>query len=112
MFGDVIWKIFGNRFGAVVLGVAMLVAGPLIWDTSNVTCGSRTMEPGDKCTTTRKGSSVTRSYEEQRSYDENFRLAWMAAGGVFLVGGAVRIVIKLRRRNTGPVSTTTGVAAS
>lgn len=101
MLGNLLWKVFGNRFGAVVLGVGLLAIGVFGLDDSEVTCGSQVMSSADKCVTTSNGSSTTRSYEEERVVQRRYQIAFIAVGGVLLAGGTVAIVVRAVRRGTG-----------
>jgi hypothetical protein len=112
MLGNLLWKIFGNRFGAVVLGAAVLAFAFLAFDSSKVTCGSRTMRAGDECTTTSNGSSTTRSYEEQRAVDGRARMIAIGIGGVLIAGGAAAIVVRAVRPRSKPETAVPGAPAA
>ncbi|MBP2475270.1 putative membrane protein [Crossiella equi] len=71
-----------------VVGVILFFVGFSERNSTEVTCGSQVMSPGDQCTTTRKGRSTTRSYAEQRDSDKAGGLAMMFIGpGLVALGG-------------------------
>jgi hypothetical protein len=85
----------------LVAGVGLLVVGALNLSDNVVKCGSKVMQPGDVCTSTRKGTTTERTYDEQRSY--NRRVGTFSVGGglvVTVVCGAVLVVTVRRRRET------------
>lgn len=45
MLGNLLWKVIGNRFGAVVIGLVMVAISVLAFDSSTVSCGEREMRP-------------------------------------------------------------------
>jgi hypothetical protein len=49
-------------FLVIVIGIGITIGGVVGMNETGVKCGSRTTEPGDQCTTTRKGHSATRTY--------------------------------------------------
>jgi hypothetical protein len=77
----------------LVVGIGLLIGAISTFSEDEVTCGSRTMSPGDTCVSTssgrrgRGGSTTERSYEEQ--HDSNTTTGWILLGfGSFLsIGG-------------------------
>jgi hypothetical protein len=93
----------------VVAGLGMLVFGGLILADSAVKCGAKVMEPGSSCTTTRKGVTSERTYDEQRSYNRRIGVILTAGGPVVILVSGAFLVGTLRRRRSsaaqaGPVS--------
>jgi hypothetical protein len=87
------------RFGiGVIAGLGMLIVGALLLSDSQVKCGSKVMQPGETCTTTRKGITTERTYEEQRSYNRRIGMYTTAAGPVVLLVCGAGLVIAVRKR--------------
>ncbi|WP_040810465.1 hypothetical protein [Nocardia concava] len=61
-------------------------------------CAGDRMDPGQVCTTTEKGHTVTRSFEQQRSLRQTTD-GFLIVGG--LVVGAGSAVLLIRRRSSG-----------
>jgi hypothetical protein len=83
----------------LIAGVGLLIVGALNLSNTAVKCGSKVMRPGDVCTTTRKGVTSDRTYDQQQSY--NRRIGVFSVGGglvVTVVCGAVLVTIVRRRR--------------
>ncbi len=83
----------------LIAGVGLLIVGALNLSDTAVKCGSKVMRPGDVCTTTRKGVTSDRTYDQQQSY--NRRIGVFSVGGglvVTVVCGAVLVTIVRRRR--------------
>jgi hypothetical protein len=87
-----IGRLFSNRYGATVLGVLLVAIGIFGFDSNEVKCGSQTMRPGDHCVETRKGSSTTRTYEEQKSQDHLYRYGFIIVGTLMFGIGAALII--------------------
>lgn len=94
----------------LIAGVGLLVVGALNLSDTAVKCGSKVMQPGDVCTTTRKGTTTDRTYDQQQSY--NRRIGVFSAGGglvVTVVCGAVLVATVRRRRATSrPMASPSG----
>jgi hypothetical protein len=86
-----------NRFGMAVVGLVVLGVSLYMLTTSEVHCGSDTMRPGDVCATTRAGSTIERTYDEEKSSQQRMALFGSALGAALLVGGVVRVVLRRRR---------------
>jgi hypothetical protein len=85
----------------LIAGVGLLVVGALNLSDTSVKCGSKVMQPGEVCTTTRKGITTDRTYDQQQSY--NHRIGVFSVGGglvVTVVCGAVLVATVRRRRAT------------
>lgn len=73
--------VIANRIG-IVVGALLLVAGVLRIMLLPVECLGQQMVPGQLCTDTEKGRTVTRTFDQQRSlYD--------ATNGFLIVGGGI-----------------------
>ncbi|WP_067531807.1 hypothetical protein [Nocardia crassostreae] len=93
-----------SYLAAVVIGCALLVGGVVTLGDSGsgkVMCGNREMHPGDTCTTTRKGKTTERSYDEQK--ESNGWTPWIlfGIGGLLAVGGAVMLIGEFKRSPGG-----------
>jgi hypothetical protein len=87
------------RFGiGVIAGLGMLIFGGLALADSAVKCGSKVMQPGDSCESTRKGITTTRTYDEQRSYTHRTGIIMTAAGPVVVLVCGAALVGSVRRR--------------
>jgi hypothetical protein len=87
------------RFGiGVIAGLGMLIVGGLLLTDNQVKCGSKAIQPGQTCTTTRKGVTTERTYDEQRSYNHRIGVFTTAAGPVVLLVCGAGLVISVRRR--------------
>ena len=94
-------RFMNNRFGVTIFGAVILAVGISMLGQSDVTCGGRTMQPGDECVETRKGKSTTRSYDEQKQHDSLIGWGALLAGAGMTIGGVARIVVVARRRRDG-----------
>jgi hypothetical protein len=86
----------------LVAGLGLIVVGVLNLSDSAVKCGAEVIQQGDTCTTTRKGKSTDRTYDQQRS--ENRRIGVLSSGGgvvVTLVTG-VLLAGAVRKRRDKP----------
>jgi len=94
----------------LIAGVGLLVVGALNLSDTAVKCGSKVMQPGTVCATTRKGTTTERTYDQQRSY--NRRIGVFSAGGglvVTVVCGAVLAgTVRRRRATSRPVAKPSG----
>jgi hypothetical protein len=82
-------KIIGWRKPALFAGVIALIVGIVLLPGSEVKCGGRTMQEGDVCETTSNGSTISRSYSEQKSSDQQSAYLTLGFGALaLLVGGA------------------------
>lgn len=93
-----IGKIIGNKYGLLILGLIALGVGIFLMGQTEVKCGSDTMNPGDVCTTTRKGVSTDRTFDEQKSSDELSAKILAGVGGAMTLGGAGWVIAGLARR--------------
>ena len=93
----------------VIAGLGMLIFGGLALADSSVKCAEKVMQPGDICTTTRKGVTSERTYDEQRSYNRRIGVIMTAAGPVVLVvsGALLANSIRKRRSSAAPVKPAT-----
>jgi len=83
----------------LVGGAAITVFGLYSLLSSEVTCGSEAMNPGDVCTTSSKrGGEVDRTYEEQARHDTLMGVGAVILGPLMLVGGTWMEVSKIRKR--------------
>ncbi|WP_176200029.1 hypothetical protein [Actinomadura sp. NAK00032] len=73
----------------IVLGIGLFIGGIASSGDSGVKCGSRTMSPGDTCTTVRNGSSTERTYDEQKSKNGRENVIMMIVGPLVALGGVV-----------------------
>ncbi len=105
MFNRLIWKVLGNRFGAVALGLGILAVAVFALGGPDVKCGGEVMRPGDECVQVRKGKTTTRSYDEQKTLDERFRYGAFVVGGALLVGGLTMIGVRAVRRRAADAPT-------
>lgn len=87
----------------VVAGLGMLVFGALALTDSAVKCAENVMQPGDICTTTRKGVTTERTYDEQRSENRRIGLIMTAGGPVVVLVSGAFLVGAVRKRRSGPV---------
>jgi hypothetical protein len=93
----------------LVAGLGMLIFGGLALMDSSVKCGSKVMQPGDTCTSTRKGVTTQRTYDEQRSSNRRIGVIMTAAGPVVVLVCGAALVGAVRKRRSralpaGPVS--------
>ena len=95
-------KIIGNRYGLLILGLIALGVGIFLMSETEVKCGSNVMKPGDVCTTTRKGVSTDRTFDEQKSSNELTAKIVTGVGGAMTLGGAGWIIVSLTRRKPAP----------
>lgn len=87
---------------SILIGIALIFGGvATVGGDDEVKCGSRVMQPGDSCTTTRKGHTTTRSYAEQK--DSNGWTPWIlfGIGGVMIAGGGFMLYTEVKRKNSG-----------
>lgn len=93
----------------VIAGLGMLIFGGLALADSSVKCADKVMQPGDICTTTRKGVTTERTYDEQRSSNRRIGLIMTAAGPVVLLvsGALLANSVRKRRSNPAPVKPAT-----
>ncbi|HCT78297.1 MAG TPA: hypothetical protein DGG94_19985 [Micromonosporaceae bacterium] len=89
-------RILRNPYGAVVFGLLCLLVA-FMGSSPYVSCGTRPMQPGDTCTVTDDGKSYELSYERQKLNDQIFYYGVNAIGGIFIVVGFARIVLRRRR---------------
>lgn len=73
----------------IIIGIGLFVGGVASSGDNEVKCGSRTMSPGDTCTTIRNGSSTERSYAEQKSKNGREGVIMMIIGPLVAIGGVV-----------------------
>jgi hypothetical protein len=87
----------------VIAGLGMLIFGGLALADSSVKCAEKVMQPGDVCTTTRKGVTTERTYNEQRSYNRRIGLIMTAAGPVVLVVSGALLAKSVRKRRSSAI---------
>jgi hypothetical protein len=94
----------------LIAGLGLLVVGALNLSDTAVKCGSKVMQPGGVCATTRKGVTTERTYDQQQSY--NRRIGVFSTGGglvVTVVSGALLAgTVRKRRADSRPVATPSG----
>ncbi|MEU8347069.1 hypothetical protein SAMN05443665_10687 [Actinomadura meyerae] len=73
----------------IVLGIGLFIGGIASSGGGEVKCGSRTMSPGDTCTTIRNGSSTERTYDEQKAQNGRENVIMMIIGPIVAIGGVV-----------------------
>jgi hypothetical protein len=93
----------------LIAGLCMLVFGVLALTDSTVKCGGDVMSPGDTCTTTRKGVTTERTYDEQLAANRRTGLITTAGGPVVALFCGALLVGAIRKRRArsdlaGPVS--------
>ena len=90
----------------LIAGVGLLVIGALNLSDTAVKCGSKVMQPGTVCSTTRKGTTTERTYNQQQSY--NRRIGLFSAGGGLVVtvvcGAVLAVTVRRRRATSGPMA--------
>jgi hypothetical protein len=93
-----IYRIYRYGIG-VIAGLGMLIFGGLALADGAVKCGSKVMQPGDSCESTRKeGITTTRTYDEQRSYSRRTGVIMTAAGPVVVLVCGAALVGSIRKR--------------
>lgn len=75
----------------IIIGIGLFVGGVASSGGGDVTCGNRTMSPGDTCTTIRNGHATNRSYDEQKSKHGRENVIMMIVGPLVAIGGVVFI---------------------
>jgi hypothetical protein len=73
----------------IIIGIGLFVGGVASSGGGDVKCGSRTMSPGDTCTTLRNGHATNRSYDEQKSKNGRENVIMMIIGPIVAIGGVV-----------------------
>jgi hypothetical protein len=81
----------------------MLVFGGLALADNSVKCGAKVMQPGDICTTTRKGVTTERTYDEQRSSNRRIGVIMTASGPVVALVSGAFLVGSVRKRRSRAV---------
>ncbi|WP_280263056.1 hypothetical protein [Nocardia wallacei] len=82
----------------VVFGIVALIAGIVMLNShGKVDCGGKTMDAGDKCVTTGKHGSTTRTAEEQQSKNTKTAWAMVVLGPLFSAGGVFMLRSELRK---------------
>ncbi|WP_280317044.1 hypothetical protein [Nocardia wallacei] len=97
---DVVTYVLG-----IVFGIGLLIGGVVTLNgDGTVDCGGHEMKAGDTCTTTsRHGSSTTRTIDEQNS--RNKRIGWtLIVVGPLLSAGCVWLLRGELRKPTGPTA--------
>ena len=97
-----LWRIIGNRWGAVILGVVAVVFGLILMSSSEVKCGSQVMQEGDICQVTNKGSTTEKTYDEQKSSERTTAYLITGVGALLIIGGGVAFVLRARRGSSDP----------
>ncbi|MET7395772.1 hypothetical protein ABZS66_19990 [Dactylosporangium sp. NPDC005572] len=93
------WRIFGNRYGAVAIGVLLLVLVFSPWGSGGkALCGGVEMRTTDTCEETRNGKTTVSSYDEEKRSQSLARYGFMAAGFLLVLGGATMIVVRAVRK--------------
>jgi hypothetical protein len=87
----------------VIAGLGMLVFGGLAVTDDTVKCGKKVMQVGDSCTSTRKGVTSERTYDEQRSYNRRVGVIMTAAGPVVTIVCGAFLVNAVRKRRSSTV---------
>jgi len=97
-----LWRIIGNRWGALIVGAVALVIGLVLMQSSEVKCGSQMMSPGDICQVTKRGNTTERTYDEQKSSGKTTAYIITGVGALLIIGGGVAFVLRMRRRSADP----------
>ncbi len=92
----------------VIAGLGMLVFGGLILADDSVKCGEKVMQPGDICTSTRKGVTSERTYDEQRSSNRRIGVIMTAGGPVVIIVSGALLVGAVRKRRSSAAPTRPG----
>jgi hypothetical protein len=95
-------KIIGWRFPALFGGAIALIVGIVLLPGGDVKCGGRTMLEGQICETTSNGSTISRSYAEQKRSDQQSAYLTLGFGAFALLVGGTGFALNSRRRSTQP----------
>jgi L,D-peptidoglycan transpeptidase YkuD (ErfK/YbiS/YcfS/YnhG family) len=95
--------IVNKRVTALILGAVAVVVGIVLLSSTEVKCGNRVMQEGQVCETTRNGSTVTRTYSEQKSDDQRMGYLALGFGVVALLVGAAGFALNARSGQPRPV---------
>jgi hypothetical protein len=91
-------KIISNKYGLLIVGLIILGLGIFLMSETEVKCGDDVMREGTTCTTSRKGTSTTRTYDEQKTFNNITSYAIGGVGGVMTVSALVWIIRSVTRR--------------
>jgi hypothetical protein len=88
----------------LIAGLGMLVFGALALADSTVKCGEDVMQPGDTCTTSRRGVTTDRTYDEQNAQNRRIGLIMTVGGPVvaLVFGGLLVGAVRKRRSSSNP----------
>jgi hypothetical protein len=94
------WKVIGNRFGAVTIGLLLLV---FLFGPGNdvaTPCNGRAMGPGDTCVVVRHGAPHTQTYQQRRDLQKETWALLVALSLALTIGGAGAIITRAPARRT------------
>src|SRR5688572_3336289 len=90
-------RIVSRPWGSVVFGLLCFAVAAMGY-SPQVECHGRPMSPAQTCTVTEDGRTFQRSYDEQRQIDQIFTYVMTGAGGIFLLTGLGRVLVRRRRK--------------
>lgn len=94
------WKVIGNRFGAVAIGLLLLVFlfGP--GNDAAPPCNGRAMRPGDTCVVTKHGTPHTETYQQRKKHQSEAWGLLLALSLALTLGGTGVILTRAPIRRT------------
>jgi hypothetical protein len=95
-----VWKVIGNRFGAIAIGLLLLV---FLFGPGNdvaTPCNGRAMQPGDTCVVTQHGSPHTQTYQQRQNQQSEAWGLLLALSLALIIGGTTVIVARAPTRRT------------
>lgn len=94
------WKVIGNRFGAVAIGLLLLIflLGP--GNDLATPCNGRAMRPGDTCVVTQHGSPHTQTYQQRQTQQDEAWGLLLALSLALIIGGTAMIIGRTPARRT------------
>lgn len=86
----------------LIAGLGMLVFGALALSQSEVKCGADVIQPGQPCTTTRRGVTTERTYDQQNAQNRRIGIIATVAGPIVAIVSGVLLVGAVRQRRSSP----------